>query len=181
MITVLLLLTAQGILGAFDTLYYHEYRARLTARIPQSAPELKLHAARSLLYSLLFGSLPWVAWEGFWVPVLILFLTAEIFITLKDFAVEDEIRIPLGGVFPGERTMHTVMAMIYGAMLSHLLPLLWEGWKQPTGFSTLESIPKPLSWILTLMAIGAFISGMRDLLSLFQFRLSLWPWKKITP
>jgi len=38
------LLAVQGVIGAFDTLYYHEWRARLPARGMLSAPELKLHA-----------------------------------------------------------------------------------------------------------------------------------------
>jgi hypothetical protein len=35
-----------GIIGAFDTFYYHEWRARLPARGRRAAAELKLHAAR---------------------------------------------------------------------------------------------------------------------------------------
>src|SRR5215475_9086450 len=49
MTTALWLLVIQGIIGAFDTLYYHEWRARLPARGSGTAPELKLHAARDFL------------------------------------------------------------------------------------------------------------------------------------
>jgi len=36
------LLMLQGILGALDTLYYHEWRARLVAYGPGTSPELRL-------------------------------------------------------------------------------------------------------------------------------------------
>jgi hypothetical protein len=45
MTTALWLLAIQGIIGAFDTLYYHEWRAHLPVGGPGTAPELKLHAA----------------------------------------------------------------------------------------------------------------------------------------
>lgn len=43
-------------LGAFDTLYYHEYRLKL----PHSGHtriELRLHAARDFAYAIIIGSL----------------------------------------------------------------------------------------------------------------------------
>jgi hypothetical protein len=45
-ITALWLLALQGALGAFDTLYYHEWRARLPAGGDSTRDELRLHAAR---------------------------------------------------------------------------------------------------------------------------------------
>ena len=63
----LILLSIQGVIGAFDTLYYHEWKAHLPARGRTSAPELYLHAARDFLYAVLFGTLPWLAWHGAWV------------------------------------------------------------------------------------------------------------------
>ena len=50
MTVALWLLALQGAIGAFDTLYYHEWRARLPARGRRAAPELKLHAGRDFLY-----------------------------------------------------------------------------------------------------------------------------------
>jgi hypothetical protein len=46
-----------------------------------AAPELKLHAARDILYAVLFGTLPWVAWHGIWAVVLVAILVAEIVLT----------------------------------------------------------------------------------------------------
>jgi hypothetical protein len=49
MATALWLLAIQGVIGAFDTLYYHEWRARLPARPEITRAELRLHAARDFL------------------------------------------------------------------------------------------------------------------------------------
>ena len=58
-------------------------------------------------------------------------LAAEILITLWDF-IEEDLRRPLP---PGERVMHTIMAIVYGAFLAYLIPqlVLWS--QQPTGFA----------------------------------------------
>ena len=45
-----------------------------------------------------------------------LLLATEVRITLAGFIVEDKVRRPLGGLLPGERATHTIMAIIYGAM-----------------------------------------------------------------
>lgn len=56
------LLAVQGAIGAFDTLYYHEWRARLPGQGPQAAAELKLLSGGRDLYAacgLPYGSWPW--------------------------------------------------------------------------------------------------------------------------
>lgn len=177
MSTALWLLAIQGVLGACDTLYYHEWRARLPAGVPGTRPELLLHAARDFLYALLFGSLPWVAWRGAWAAVLGLVIATEILITLADFVVEDRVRKPLGGVFPGERCMHTVMAILYGAVLAHLVPVLLEAWSLPTGLVVEPvAVPGALRGALSLMAAGVFGSGVRDLYAAFGLPRGAWPW-----
>ena len=45
MIVALWLLAIQGLIGAFDTAYYHEWRARLPARGKLAASELRNTAA----------------------------------------------------------------------------------------------------------------------------------------
>lgn len=177
MSVALWLLALQGVLGAFDTLYYHEWRARLPAGVPGTRPELLLHAARDVLYALLFGSLPWVQWRGVWAGVLALIIAAEVVITLADFVVEDRVRQPLGGVFPGERCMHTVMAILYGAVLAHLVPELWAWGQQPTGFEVAPvPVPEALRWTLSLMAAGVLGSGARDFYAALQLPGGAWPW-----
>ncbi|HEX8190153.1 MAG TPA: hypothetical protein VF586_17485 [Pyrinomonadaceae bacterium] len=177
MTTALWLLAAQGVIGAFDTVYYHELRARLPA-LPGARPELRLHALRALVYAVLFALLPRVEWRGAWAYALGALLAAEIFITLRDFVIEDEVRAPLGGVFAGERTTHTVMAIIYGAMLANLLPAVL-GWRRaatalaPHG----GAVPAGLVWLLTLMSAGVALSGLRDAYAALGLPKGGWPWR----
>jgi hypothetical protein len=48
MTIALWLLFIQGLFGAFDTIYYHEIKAKLPALGSQVGAELRLHAARDL-------------------------------------------------------------------------------------------------------------------------------------
>jgi len=73
-----------ALLGAFDTLYYHEYRLRLPSAFA-ARKELKLHAARDFIYAIIFGSLAWRSWDGLWAWVLVGLFVTELVITLWDF------------------------------------------------------------------------------------------------
>src|SRR5205085_3377937 len=97
------LLALQGVLGGLDTLYYHEWRARLPARAAFAHTELRLHAGRDFIYAIMFSTLPWLAWQGWWTIGLAALFMAEIVLTLADFIVGDRVRQPLGGVYSGER------------------------------------------------------------------------------
>jgi hypothetical protein len=175
--TALWLLAVQGIIGAFDTLYYHEWRARLAARSAIAAPELKLHAARDVLYAVLFATLPWVAWQGAWAVVLVAILVAEIVLTLADFVTEIAVRRSLGDVYAGERVTHAVMGIVYGAMIAMLLPTLWTWWQQPTALRLAPAaVPAVLRWALVVMAVGVLVSGARDLYAAARLPHADWPW-----
>ena len=164
MITALWLLAAQGVLGAFDTVWYHEWRARLPFRAA-AARELKLHALRDFLYAIIFASLARLEWRGTWTYVFVVILAAEIVITLTDFVVETYDR----NVEAGERVTHAVMGICYGAMLAMLIPTLARWSIRPTGFAmSTGGIPATLRMALTLMAIGVFASGVRDAIAAFR-------------
>jgi hypothetical protein len=156
--TALLLLTLQGGLGAFDTIYYHEYGLRLANSLT-ARKELKLHAARDFIYAIIFGSLAWRSWNGLWAWVLVGLLTTEIVITLWDFLEEDRSR----KVPPGERSMHAIMGLVYGAFLASLLSEIVDWARLPNGFA--HHNYGLLSWVLSLMAFGVFVSGLRDILA----------------
>src|SRR5262245_47761282 len=178
MIVALWLLAVQGIIGAFDTLYYHEWRARLPARGAQCAAELKLHAARDFFYAVLFGTLPWLAWQGRWVLLLVGVLIAEIVLTLSDFVVESFVRKPLGDVYAGERVTHAVMGILYGAMIASLVPVLIAWSLLPSGLVIASpDVPDLLRWGLALMAAGVFVSGIRDLYAALELPHGAWPWR----
>ena len=175
---VLWLLAVQGVIGAFDTLYYHEWRARLPALGRKAAPELKLHAGRDFLYAVLFGTLPWLSWQGLWVLVLVTILLAEIIFTLWDFVAEIGVRKSLGDVYAGERVTHAIMGILYGVMVASLIATLKDWWLMPTSlnFSPLE-LPELLRWSLLAMAVGVFLSGVRDLYAAFGAKGGGWPWE----
>jgi hypothetical protein len=179
MTTALWLLALQGLIGTFDTFYYHEWRARLPARGAQAASELRLHAARDFLYAVLFGTLPWLAWQGGWVIALITVLIAEIVLTLSDFVVEISVRRALGDVYAGERITHAIMGILYGAMLANLLPQLGVWWSLPTAIVvTPAPVPDWLRFLLLLMAAGVFLSGVRDLYAALGLPHGNWPWPR---
>jgi hypothetical protein len=179
MTIALYLLATLGILGAFDTLYYHEWRARLPALGKSASAELRLHAWRDFVYAVLFCTLPWFAWQGRCALLLACFLLVEIVLTLWDFVVEDWIRKPLGGVYAGERIMDAVMGIVYGAMLVFLLRTTASWWSKPTSF---EFSPVPCSdvlrWAITAMGVGVFLSGIRDLYASLGLRGGGWPWNE---
>jgi len=178
MAIALWLLAVQGAIGAFDTLYYHEWRARLPARGPQASSELKLHAWRDFLYAVIFGTLPWIAWQGWGAVALSGVLLAEIALTMADFVVEIAVRKPLGDVYAGERVTHAVMGIVYGAMLASLLPVLWNWWSLPTALViTPAAVPGALRWGLSVMAVGVFTSGLRDLYAASGLPRGGWPWR----
>jgi hypothetical protein len=170
------LLAAMGLVGAYDTLWFHEWRGRLVAR-PGMRTELRLHVARDAIYVVLFGTLPLLAWQGWWVLPLIALLGAEIVITLADFVTEDRVRTSLGGVYAGERVTHAVMGIIYGAMLAFLVPVLVQWADAPTDLvASTSSAPSALTGALLLAAAGIALHGMRDLAAVLAVPGSDWPW-----
>ena len=182
MTLALWLLAIQGAIGAFDTLYYHEWRARLPARGKLAAPELQLHAARDFFYAVLFATLPWIAWHGAWVVVLAGVFLAEIILTLTDFVVEIAVRKQLGDVYAGERVTHAVMGILYGAMIANLMPVLMRWWALPTELVVdWADVPTGLRWSLFVMAAGVSASGLRDLYAAFELPYGSWPWTSHTP
>src|SRR5262245_27901854 len=177
MTVALWMLALQGAIGAFDTLYYHEWRARLPARGRLAASELKLHAARDFFYGVLFGTLPWLAWRGAWVLLLVAVIVAEIVLTLTDFIVEITVRKQLGDVYGGERVTHAIMGILYGAMVANLIPVLIDWWRLPTQLAIAWApIPPALSWFILAMAGGVTLSGVRDLYAALELPHGAWPW-----
>jgi hypothetical protein len=153
--TAIWLLFVQALLGAFDTLYYHEYRLRLPHG-HGTTTELRLHASRDFAYAIIIGTLGFVTWNGVLAWVLFALLAAEIVITLWDFIEEDRIRkLPAG-----ERAMHAVMGIVYGAFLAYLIPEMLQWSRLPAGWgASYHGFP---AWVLSGLAVGVFLSGVRD-------------------
>ncbi len=158
-LTLILILTAQALLGAFDNFWHHELEARLPQRLG-ARRELALHAAREAIYALVFIVVAWLECHGAWALVLGALLVAELVITLADFLEEDRTRrLPAL-----ERLLHTVLTAMYGAFLCLMAPVLAEWVQQPTA---LELVTRGhASWIFTLFAIGVFAWSVRNVLAL---------------
>ena len=176
MIAALWLMAAQGMLGAFDTAYYHEYRARLPAGGSRTRTELWLHAVRDFIYACFFCTLPFITWSGRFAIALFTLVAAEIVITMADFAVEVKAREPIG-VLPGERVTHGLMAIVYGAMLANLAPRAWVWMDGPTAWQhVVYDVPVALTFALVAMGVGVFGSGLRDAYAALDLPNGRYPW-----
>jgi hypothetical protein len=149
------LIALQIAMGAFDTLYHHELTERLAWR-PTQRHELKLHAVRNGLYSLLFLVLAFLEVHGWWAILVMVVLLIEVAITLMDFVEEDLTRrLPAS-----ERINHTLLTLNYSAILALLLPIL-VGW---AGLAT-DLVPTfhgLWSGMAALAAGGVALFGARD-------------------
>jgi len=154
----LVALTVLGVLGAFDTIVYHEAVLHLPSK-PSARGELRLHAARDFVYALLFGSLAWLRLDGAFSILIAVLLAIEIAITLADFITEDRTRkLPAG-----ERSMHAVMGIVYGVFLTLLAPTLYAWFRLPASIE-----PTSYGWLsiaMSALAAGVLASGVRDLLA----------------
>lgn len=159
MTTAVVLLLVNGVLGAIDTLWYHEYKGRLAWQPDLYRVELRLHASRDAVYVVLYGTIGWWHWSGPWAAVLMSLLAVEILVTLADFVVEDRTR-PLSA---GERVLHSLMAIVYGAMLTRLVPELFDRLHEPANLWAGDSgVPPELAVIATVIGAGIAVSGLRD-------------------
>lgn len=149
------LMALQGCLGAFDTLYHHEFGEALAQRA-SARRELGIHALRASIYGLLFVGLACWEWHGAWAGVLAAAFALEIGLTLWDFVVEDRSRL----LPASERLTHTILAINGGAFIA-LLALQLPGWLAlPTAF-----VWHPQGWLsvfLALCGVGVALSGLRD-------------------
>ncbi len=152
---LLTLIALQICMAAFDTIYHHELTERLAWR-PSQKHELLLHAARSLLYALLFTTLGLAEPHGFWAMIVIGVLVTEVGITLSDFVEED-----LSRKLPAtERVLHTVLAVNYGAILALLMPILLDWARQPTAIVPVYY--GYVSLLAPLASLGATVFGLRE-------------------
>ena len=152
---VWVLVALQIAMGAFDTLYHHEWTERLAWRASQRR-ELRLHAIRNGIYAILFLVFGWIEVGGVFAIAILALLGVEIVLTLWDFVEEDRTRkLPAS-----ERVTHTFLALNYGAILTLLLPELIDLANAPTG---LEYAPSGYwSLLASVSAIAVFLFGVRD-------------------
>ena len=165
MTLVLALFVVNAVLGAWDTLWYHEWKTRLAERLDTTRAELRLHVARDAIYVVVYLVVSWWQVSGSFVVGLAVLLGAEIVITLTDFVVEDRDRPAIGGMAAGERVLHTLMAIVYGAAMVTLAPLLVDAASEADAFVRHDA-PIWLSVVGTLFTAGIAVTGLRDGLAL---------------
>jgi len=159
----LYLFIAQALMGAFDTLYHHEFKVALSQKI-NARLELYIHSIRAVLYGVLFAGLAWFEWHGLWVGLLIGIVLVELGLTLWDFVVEDKTRLLPGS----ERITHTLLAINGGAMFV-LIALLLPGWyAQDTALLAVDYGWR--SWFLFIAGMGVGLSGVRDAFAAWQIQ-----------
>lgn len=150
------ILILHGMLGGFDTLYNHEWDARLPQRA-SAAGELKLHAVRSGLYVPIFIGLAWHEWHGAAVWALLALVVGEFTVSLVDSIVEDRTR----RVAATERVVHLILGVTTGAWTGFVFLTAFTDWiTQPTGWQpTSYGI---VSWLLTAFGLAVAVSAARD-------------------
>jgi hypothetical protein len=142
----------------------------------RTRPELWLHAVRDFVYAILFATLPIVEWRGTWSLALLGLIVFEIVVTMTDFAIEVRTR-GHEGVAAGERITHGLMAIVYGAMLGRLAPNVVDWSQRATSFASPdEAAPSALRTLLLCMALGVFLSGVRDAYAALGLRKGAFPW-----
>jgi len=155
MTIALILFTIIGLLGAFDTLYHHEFKERLPWR-PEVKEELVVHAIRNFFYAILFLSLAWVEWHGVLAWIFLAMLVTEVFVTFWDFALEGKVR----DVPAPEIIVHGLLGIVYGAALAFLVPEIFAWSEQATSFTFAEH--GIFSIIMSVYALSVFIFAFRD-------------------
>src|SRR6185295_4184905 len=143
----------EAVLGpTFASLHSHIRRAHLPPLRAQGSMDVE-HGPGGLTPSIIWlmkGAFSWI---------LLGLLIGEICVTIWDFIEEDKVRrLPAG-----ERAMHAVMAIVYGAFLAFLIPQMikWSG--LATGFGrSYHGFP---AWMLLVLAAGVLASGVRDLIA----------------
>jgi hypothetical protein len=72
------------------------------------------------------------------------------------------------------------MGIIYGSMLAFLIPSVVRWSQLSTGLVAAPAdVPPFLRWALTVMAVGVFVSGLRDLYAAYELPHGHWPWNRV--
>lgn len=158
-----ILISIQLVLGLFDIVYHHELTERIAWKRSQRK-ELRLHAARNFIYTVVLLGLGWFVLHGVWAWLLIVLLVSELLVTLADFVEEDRSRL-----LPAtERVTHTLLALNFGAILALLSPTLMDWASQDTAV-------RPISYgfwsvLASLAALGTAIFGAREFAAAARLR-----------
>jgi hypothetical protein len=162
MIAATYILLALGILGATDILLYHSISHGIRSH-KDSRWELLTHSMRGPTYAALFLIIPNFETRGAWAIVIALLLGIDVGISIADFALERKSRANLGGLPSGEYVLHMIMAMLFGAFVTMLMPHLLRWIQAETALIPSSDFAR--AWMrltLAAFAIGVLASGFLD-------------------
>jgi len=164
------ILLAMGVLGALDIVVFHMWKHRLRSR-PESRTELVTHFLRGPTYATLFCVVPNVRLEGAWFGALLVVLAFDVVISIADFWLERESRAGVGGLPRGEYVLHSLIAILFGALIATVLAGAEFAIAAPTSATWIESGP-PMSLRVTLAVLApiALGSSLLDLAAVIRLR-----------
>ena len=152
----LVVLVIHGALGGLDTLYCHEWQARLP-RQPWAARELRVHSTRSFLYAVIFIGLAWFEWHGAFAWLLLALFAIEYAVTLIDAVVEDRTR----RLSRAERIVHMILGATTGAYIALVAYHACTEWiDAPTAVRLTDH--GVVSLILSVYGASVIVSAVRD-------------------
>lgn len=151
-----------GIFGGTDILLYHSISHGIRFH-QDSRAELIVHSLRGPTYAALFLLVPNFAIHGGFFWMLIAIFALDLAISLADFALEGESRKFFGGLPTGEYVLHTVLAMLFGALVTSVFYGAGDWAGEPTSLMyDPADVPVWLRGLLAIMAVLVFCSGAMD-------------------
>ena len=157
------LLFILGCLGGTDILLYHSISHSIRSH-QDSRLELFIHSLRGPTYAALFLLVPNFALHGRFFWLLIAIFVFDVLISLADFIIERESREFFGGLPTGEYVLHTILAMLFGALVTSVFYSVGNWAALPTRFAyEPANVPVVLRAVMALMSVMVLASGAMDL------------------
>ncbi|NUP11840.1 MAG: SRPBCC family protein [Polyangiaceae bacterium] len=162
MLSASILLLAIGLLGAFDVLYFHHYKAR----IPWTAAtrsEAFAHVAKAPVYAAQFFVVPNMELHGRWLLALVFIYAVDVAVAAWDVAIEPRARASVGGLPAGEYAMHIALSVLVGIYLAEVARAAAPWWHLPDRIVWAGGVPPALRIALGVLGAGALAMGAVEL------------------
>ena len=152
-----------GVLGGIDILLYHSVSHGIRSH-EDSRLELITHSLRGPTYAALFLLVPNFAMQGAFFWLLIGIFVFDVAISLGDFILEGASREFFGGLPTGEYVLHTILAMLFGGLVTSVFYSVGHWAALPTRLAyEPAAVPDLLRALLVFMAAFVLWSGAMDL------------------
>lgn len=163
MSTAFYLLLLVGHLGAFDVIYFHWWKCRLSER-PECRREVLWHTARHLIYGLQFVWVANLRFHGAALIGLVVLYAADVFVAWADVWEERDSRRAQGGLPRGEYLMHIVLSVLVGGYMMAVAAACWPDRALPAAVVVdPPAVPVLLRALMTTMGATAFVVFAHDL------------------